>query len=1047
MRPSDEKLLDRWETRREPEAFRTIVQRHAGTVYSTCQRILRNNAEAQDVTQECFEALVGSVKAGRPRELGPWLHGTATKKSLMHLRSEGRRRSREAAYAAQQEDQVESQWNDVYSYVDEAIADLPAEIRSPVVAHFLYGQSHGAIARASGVPRRTVSNRIRKGLDLIGAALRTRGIAVPMATLATVLSTELVHAAPVPASLTHALGKLTLSETAAMSAGTGTPLGVPAVAGLVTLKKTVVGVFIAAAFVSGIAWWTTHGATSDPRTPAQSVMGAQGHGNGGPPPEVRAAAVATGEGLEATVSGTARFQDTGEPVPGVLVKAHNEKTDGIIQAVTDEHGNYTLTNLAVPEGGVDLLVFADTDLEGWRPVVSTPSSRLHRGEQLTGVDIMVTRNACSISGTVFAKETVWHPERIRNVLRIPVRAVEKRRKAQATLATEEERPLPAVRVVLEAQGSGSLSERKIAETTSDMKGRYEFTAIAPGSYVVVATPPKDAVQPRHDPHKKITLKDGEDQAEVDLTVQVDDVTVAGRVVDEAGHGVAGARVTAVPLDVMPPSGDDGRDRVVSRAIQTVADDDGRYRIEGLMPARSQDVAALVRGETRLPLYGRTYTVRAEANGFAPAQVTVPAIQERLVAFMRTYHEELRANPAATVKPLPPLPEATLPVAPGDVLQGIDIVLESETVITGHVTDTRGNALPGARIRLAFADPTSPREQPFRREVRAPGWVATGEGGAFVFGAVPAGTYFFEVDAGAGAQRARNAAMDIRSGSILEDIEVVVEAVAERGNIEGYVLSAATGAPIEEYALRVVQVDSPGEDSPRHGTFTNTKEGGFFCFEGVSPGTATLELKAQGFAQCVVQVAVRPGQTASQIFRLSAEGVIRGHVRRNGLPSAHGYVTFPQWEGGPYGGTGAEGSYEVKALPAGDYLVQYTMWLYEDARGGAQAVFHHWMNVEAGRATQVDVDYDGHGVIHGAFTGSPNTKWHVRLVDPSCPEGENMRAGTWKFQDNQRYEIPDVPPGTYRVVATCTDADGTVQEQSQTVSLADGEVREVDFAFP
>ena len=31
--------------------------------------------------------------------------------------------------------------------LDEAIEDLPEELRQPIVAHFLYGRSHGAIAR------------------------------------------------------------------------------------------------------------------------------------------------------------------------------------------------------------------------------------------------------------------------------------------------------------------------------------------------------------------------------------------------------------------------------------------------------------------------------------------------------------------------------------------------------------------------------------------------------------------------------------------------------------------------------------------------------------------------------------------------------------------------------------------------------------------------------------------------------------------------------------------------------------------------------------
>jgi DNA-directed RNA polymerase specialized sigma24 family protein len=39
------------------EAFQTIVSRHAGMVYATCRRILRNATDAEDMAQECFETL------------------------------------------------------------------------------------------------------------------------------------------------------------------------------------------------------------------------------------------------------------------------------------------------------------------------------------------------------------------------------------------------------------------------------------------------------------------------------------------------------------------------------------------------------------------------------------------------------------------------------------------------------------------------------------------------------------------------------------------------------------------------------------------------------------------------------------------------------------------------------------------------------------------------------------------------------------------------------------------------------------------------------
>ena len=121
--------FERWITRRDAEAFRALMERHARMVFATSRRILRNDTEAEDITLECFEALA-TAERGQPRELGAWLHGMAVNKCRMRIRTEGRRKEREARYAATQQEHVETPLDDVYAHVDEAIAELPEDIRS-----------------------------------------------------------------------------------------------------------------------------------------------------------------------------------------------------------------------------------------------------------------------------------------------------------------------------------------------------------------------------------------------------------------------------------------------------------------------------------------------------------------------------------------------------------------------------------------------------------------------------------------------------------------------------------------------------------------------------------------------------------------------------------------------------------------------------------------------------------------------------------------------------------------------------------------------------
>ena len=87
--------------------------------------------------------------------------------------------------------------------LDEAIEDLPEELRQPIVAHFLYGRSHGAIARDMGIPRRTVGNRIQRGLAQLGALLRTRGVTASAAAVAAALTSAKAGAAALPVALSE----------------------------------------------------------------------------------------------------------------------------------------------------------------------------------------------------------------------------------------------------------------------------------------------------------------------------------------------------------------------------------------------------------------------------------------------------------------------------------------------------------------------------------------------------------------------------------------------------------------------------------------------------------------------------------------------------------------------------------------------------------------------------------------------------------------------------------------------------------------------------
>lgn len=214
----DTALLERWKTRRDAEAFDEIVRRFADQVFGTCRRILRNDADAEEVAQECFLLLVRS--SGEVRSsLGGWLHRAATTRSLDRIRYEARRRTRESAYEQNAPKATEASWDDIQEHVDAAIDQLPESTRDIIVAHFLGRKTHEEIAAERGMNRRAVSQRIQRGLASIRRDFAQRGIALSAAALAPLFA---ANASAAPLSLKASLGKLAIAAGTTGSAGTVT---------------------------------------------------------------------------------------------------------------------------------------------------------------------------------------------------------------------------------------------------------------------------------------------------------------------------------------------------------------------------------------------------------------------------------------------------------------------------------------------------------------------------------------------------------------------------------------------------------------------------------------------------------------------------------------------------------------------------------------------------------------------------------------------------------------------------------------------------------
>jgi len=311
MASSDAELLQRWSASRDAEAFAKIVARHSGMVYATCRRLLKNGSDAEEVAQECFLEL--ATKPGRVRRsVGGWLHAASLSRSLTRIKSEKRRRQREARYVERAAAATEASWNDVSEYVDGAIADLPEDLRELIVLRFLEGETQEAIAQRLDMPRSTVQYRLSRGIDQIRSALDRRGVSVASPALVGLLAANTAEA--VPPALTAALGKVAVAGPTALS-GLGAASTPTIIGGMLLMKKVVLALGIVA-IAAGLTYWTVRPSDGIPSEPAKASLSAAvasqtPRENVGPPVEEQPANVADAARGNPVVSAD-RVEDAGQ---------------------------------------------------------------------------------------------------------------------------------------------------------------------------------------------------------------------------------------------------------------------------------------------------------------------------------------------------------------------------------------------------------------------------------------------------------------------------------------------------------------------------------------------------------------------------------------------------------------------------------------------------------------------------------------------------------------------------------------------------------------
>jgi len=136
-----------------------LYRRYGPTIYARCRRMLRDDAAAEDATQETFLRVMRHIeKTPDDREALNWIYRIATNHCLNLLRY-ARKRPQAPSEESLPAGNPEAAFAD-RDFVARALRRAPHKLATVAWLHHVDGLPQGEVATVLGISRRTVVNRL-----------------------------------------------------------------------------------------------------------------------------------------------------------------------------------------------------------------------------------------------------------------------------------------------------------------------------------------------------------------------------------------------------------------------------------------------------------------------------------------------------------------------------------------------------------------------------------------------------------------------------------------------------------------------------------------------------------------------------------------------------------------------------------------------------------------------------------------------------------------------------------------------------------------------
>ena len=541
------------------------------------------------------------------------------------------------------------------------------------------------------------------------------------------------------------------------------------------------------------------------------------------------------------------------------------------------------------------------------------------------------------------------------------------------------------------------------EAITRKDGTFVLSGIPIGEFSVVAS------HSSWGPSEAMNLMQGQSDLQIELRSSTG---VAGRVIDDQGEPVAGAKISALSLFGFSPG-----EGALGEAI---SGPDGGFQIDGLPP-----------GRVRLNASAAGFTSSAMGRG--------------------------------------------IQLTEGEINDGVELTLTAAALIRGTVIDEDGAPVANATVRFGVHSDENTRifVNGFAGDHFGSASAKTDELGAFVIRSVRPDTAepkrVLQVD----HPEYLPFVGDLLSVVAGQEIEVEPIALAGALTLSGRILGP-DGAPLAEARVSLHE-GAPGEESSassgihdvmifggdisapstfmsRGGSLSTatTDEEGRYVLRIDEPGTLHITARASGFQEGISEAVTVVDASLSKwdlslVEALQISGVV---IDELGVPCADVELSAaPSGGGAPrQGKSDADGRFTIDGLDAGEVNVM--------ANGAGWRLAESIEGVSAGTTDlQVVVLRPGEvtGRIVHASTGQPITRFSIKVNEVQSGDGESrwMNSGfslssiggvEYRDPDGQ-FLLENLVPGTHRVTVDAPDMVSTSVE----VEVASGRTTEVEIS--